>query len=376
MIGTPTTGETKAPYRVMIVDSDPLQRLALAALLSRAGGFTIICSTGDFKAALSLCRQDQPDLVFIDMVVPWLTGLDLAKEMLNSCTDLSVYVMSAYDYGEVVNHILELNITGFISKPVSFDELNTILSRHKRSRSPRPSPVLEKLRILLKDRNFGAFIQQVRTIANNLQMESNRSTNLLNERLAILRRSLLGERPEETDADSRGELLHLEDTALLSVSTVVELCLFAIVDQAFSQSCVKRSPRLQKVFSYIKANLDQALGLKDLEKNCFISQGHLSRTFKKYFKISVMEYIHIKKLALAKALFLFTEKSVAEVAEMIGYNERSYFGKVFKKYENSTIQQFRQLTVRADTQAALVMSRSHWRLLRALGGQNLIDYLQ
>ena len=60
---------------------------------------------------------------------------------------------------------------------------------------------------------------------------------------------------------------------------------------------------------------------------------------------------------------------MAEVAELAGYNERSYFGKVFKKFVKSTVQQFRQLTVRADTQAAMVMSGSHERLLRLLGDQ-------
>jgi two-component system response regulator YesN len=365
--------DLKGPYRVMIVDTDPLQRMALSEMIARVEGFTIISSTGDFKAALELCRRDQPDLALIDMVVPWLTGLDLAKEMLKASAGLCVYVMSAYDYGEVVNHVLELNITGFISKPISPEELATTLIRHKRNHPPRPSPILEKIRILTRDREFGLLTKQLRSLANSLRLETNLDPNLLNERLVSLRRALIGDRPDQNDSEPQAQLFPLEDVALLSVVTVVELCLFVIVDQAFRQLGLKRNPRLKKVFAYIEANLGEPLGLKDLVENCFISQGHLSRTFKKNFKISVMEYIHLKKLALAKALFLFSEKSVAEVSELTGYNERSYFGKVFKKYENSTIQQFRQLTVRADTQAALVMSHSHWKLLQALGGHNLLD---
>ncbi|MDR0622144.1 MAG: response regulator [Deltaproteobacteria bacterium] len=357
----------------MIVDSDPLQRLALSAMIARVEGFTVINSTGDFKSALNLCLRDKPDLALIDMVVPWMTGLDLAKEMIAAREGISVFVMSAHDYGEVVNHVLGLNITGFISKPISPEELATILIRHKRSRAPRPSPLFEKIRALVKDKDFGAFCRELRSLANALRLENNSDPVLINERLATLWLALAGDRPDSPEPDPQGQPFPLDDVSLLTVAPVVELCLFAIADRAFRQNAAKRGPRLKKVFDHIEANLELPLGLNALVENCHISQGHLSRTFKKHFSVSVMEYIHLKKIALAKALFLFSEKSMAEVAEMIGYNERSYFGKVFKKYENSTIQQFRQLTVRADTQAALAMGHSQWKLLLALGGQNLQD---
>ncbi|MDR1677962.1 MAG: response regulator transcription factor, partial [Deltaproteobacteria bacterium] len=135
MTGLISTSDLKGPYRVMIVDSDPLQRMALAALISRIDGFIVIKSTGDFKVALELCCRDLPDLVFIDIVIPWLSGLDLASEILSTCRGVSVYVMSNHDYGEVVNHILELNITGFISKPIDPEELTPILLGHKRTHS-------------------------------------------------------------------------------------------------------------------------------------------------------------------------------------------------------------------------------------------------
>lgn len=351
----------------MIVDSDPLTRGALAALISRVDGFVVAHSVGDHRQALELVRRDPPDLVLIDIVIPWLTGLDLARDMLGARRDLSVYVMSAHDYGEVVNHVLELNITGFISKPVDPGELATLLGRHRRVRPPRPSPQLELIKTLVVERNFQAFADQSRIIASNLIFETGHDPFLLNERLYGFAASLYLDKPEASDPQN--ELLPLAEVEPLSVVSVVELCLFHVVDQAFKRAAVRRNPRLKKVFAHIDRNLSKSLGLKELVDRCFISQGHLSRTFKRNFKISVMEYIHLKKLALAKAYFLFTEKTASEVAELTGYNERSYFGKVFKKYVKSTVQQFRQLTVRADTQAAMVMSASHERLLRIFGGQ-------
>ncbi|MDR2443571.1 MAG: response regulator [Deltaproteobacteria bacterium] len=357
------------PYRVMIVDADPLTRVAISSLINPVEDFVVSYATANHRQAIEHVLRDPPDLVFIDLVVPWLTGLDLAKNMLDKVRDLSVFVMSHHDYGELINHILELNITGFISKPVNPAEIITILTSHKKRRPPRPSPQIELLRSLIVSRDFKSFSSQARFIASNLIMETSHNPSLLNNRLFNFHRSIIGERGGElSDVLGLPDLLPLTDVDLLSVVSVVELCIFYVLDQAFKRAALKRNPRLRKIFVHIDSHIGAPLGLKDLVEKCFISQGHLSRTFKKNFNISVMEYIHLKKIALAKAYFLFTEKTVSEVAELTGYNERSYFGKVFKKFEKSTIQQFRQLMVRADTQAAMAMSSSNETLLKYFGG--------
>ena len=44
---------------------------------------------------------------------------------------------------------------------------------------------------------------------------------------------------------------------------------------------------------------------------------------------------------LAKGYFYFTEDSIADVAFRLGYNESSYFSKVFKKYEKMTVKEYK-----------------------------------
>ncbi len=58
--------------------------------------------------------------------------------------------------------------------------------------------------------------------------------------------------------------------------------------------------------------------------------------------MSVTEYLHLKKMHLAKGYFYFTEDSIAEVAFRLGYNESSYFSKVFKKYEKMTVKEYKK----------------------------------
>jgi AraC-like DNA-binding protein len=80
-----------------------------------------------------------------------------------------------------------------------------------------------------------------------------------------------------------------------------------------------------------------------------------------------MEYIHLKKLSRAKAYLLFTEYPVSEVSALTGYNERSYFGKVFKKFEQKTVKEYCRDFARAQDLAVLSHSESQNTLKEIFG---------
>ena len=53
-------------------------------------------------------------------------------------------------------------------------------------------------------------------------------------------------------------------------------------------------------------------------------------------KMRPMEYISRKRVTQAKELLLSTSKSIEEIAKLAGYDNPTYFGMVFKKYEGTT----------------------------------------
>jgi two-component system response regulator YesN len=96
------------------------------------------------------------------------------------------------------------------------------------------------------------------------------------------------------------------------------------------------------VFDYLEVHLTENIGLKEITQDCNVSQGYLSRIFKVEFGVSVMEYIHMRKMMLAKWYFLDNRVSLTDVAYRLGYNESSYFSKVFKKYEHVTVLEYKK----------------------------------
>ena len=121
-----------------------------------------------------------------------------------------------------------------------------------------------------------------------------------------------------------------------------EFWLFQVTDRTFTNSAIKRYPLLENIFSYIESHIKEDLSLKTITQECVISQGYLSRIFKETLGVSVMDYLHMRKIYLAKAYFYYSDSSIADVAFNLGYNEGSYFSKVFKKYEGVTIREFRE----------------------------------
>ncbi|MDR2340711.1 MAG: response regulator [Deltaproteobacteria bacterium] len=357
-------------FRVMIADSDPLMRDALKAIVSGVEGFSVTHSVGDLNSVVGLYKRDSPDIVIIDMAVPWLTGLDIAKEILDMDMGATVFTISEADYYEIARFLMGIRLSGHITKPVSVDELRETLSKLRKSARPKASPLLSNLSSMVLSKDFRNFYRNSEAISTALREESGNSPESLNLKLKGIHQSLNGLHGHKGDPDAFPAFF-LSNPNILSIESVVELCLFNIMDSVFKRQSVSRHERLSKVFQFLERNIAENIGLCDLVNNSCMSQGNLSRTFKRCYNLSVMEYIHIKKISLAKAYLLFTEYPVSEVSALTGYNERSYFGKVFKKFEQKTIKEYCRDFSKADALAALSLSESQ-RTVREIFGMDLI----
>lgn len=124
----------------------------------------------------------------------------------------------------------------------------------------------------------------------------------------------------------------------------MEIWLAQIVDFHYRRNKASLSPMLEPVFQYINQHVHEELSLAKIVDKCSISQSYVSRLFRKHFQISVTDYIHLRKIQLAKDYLLFEHRGIADIAFLLGYNEYTYFSKVFKKYAGTTVQEYRRQT--------------------------------
>lgn len=82
---------------------------------------------------------------------------------------------------------------------------------------------------------------------------------------------------------------------------------------------------------FINQNCRSQINLTMVANHLFISPGYLSHVFKRTANISFVEYVTNAKIEEAKKLLLSSNYKIYEVSEMIGYEDSSYFSKLFQK---------------------------------------------
>ncbi len=128
--------------RILLVDDDPNQLVLLADQL-RSDGYQVQTAR-DGDEALRRLQTSWPDLLIIDMMMPRMDGLTLARE-IKGRADLPIIVLSAIDAGDSKADLLEEVAEDYVTKPYHYPELRARINRVLRrlgDKVPRQSLVL------------------------------------------------------------------------------------------------------------------------------------------------------------------------------------------------------------------------------------------
>ncbi len=116
--------------RAVLVDDEQLARDELGYLLGQAGGVEVIGQAGNGIEALETIGRVQPDLVFLDVQMPGLTGFEVARRMLDEGAASYIIFVTAYDQHAI--EAFEVNAVDYLLKPVDPGRLETALQRVRR----------------------------------------------------------------------------------------------------------------------------------------------------------------------------------------------------------------------------------------------------
>ena len=123
----------------VLVDDEQLARDELGYLLGRVGGVAVIGQAGNGVDALSTIDRLQPDVVFLDVQMPGLTGFEVARRMANKRTASHIIFVTAYDQHAI--EAFEVNAVDYLLKPVDPARLEVALERaRRRIATDRPAP--------------------------------------------------------------------------------------------------------------------------------------------------------------------------------------------------------------------------------------------
>lgn len=203
--------------RVIIIDDHTIVQTGLANILNLESDIDCVATASNGEQGVSLVKDLHPDVAIVDLAMPGLDGIEVAKQIKNTCPNTKILIISAYKYNYYILACMKVGVNGYLLKDTTPDEL------------------CNSIRMVYKGKNI--FDPEITTkIQKSLSAEKNgpgSSVNLGDRKLEILRLVAMGLGNREIgnilNISSRTVGGHLSEIfGKLGVDTRTEAILYAL----------------------------------------------------------------------------------------------------------------------------------------------------
>jgi DNA-binding NarL/FixJ family response regulator len=112
-----------APMRVLLADDHTLVRAGLRALVESLDGATVVGESGEGREALEIIGKLRPDVVLLDIGMPGMNGLEVARRSAEASPRTRVIILSMHAEETYVRQALRAGVAGYLLKGAAVSEL-------------------------------------------------------------------------------------------------------------------------------------------------------------------------------------------------------------------------------------------------------------
>ena len=113
---------------ILIVDDEKLERRGIRFLLKREGDFQIL-EAANGKDALGILASNHVDILFSDVKMPYMNGLELTKAVREDHPDMEIVIFSGYNDFSYAREALRYGVVDYVLKPVDPNEFHKTFQR-------------------------------------------------------------------------------------------------------------------------------------------------------------------------------------------------------------------------------------------------------
>ena len=107
----------------MIVDDHPLVREGTRDALERSGLVEVVDTAADGVAALRIVAEAKPDVLLLDLHLPDMSGLEVARRVRLDAPAVAVVIITGYEDATYLQPLLQLGVRGYLRKTMSGPEI-------------------------------------------------------------------------------------------------------------------------------------------------------------------------------------------------------------------------------------------------------------
>lgn len=136
---------------IIIADDHPMFRRGVRAALETDSRLNVLGEASNGKDALEMILEKKPDVAILDISMPFLTGLQVVKELRKRNENVAVVFLTMFDDEDILNEAMDLDVKAYILKDsAALDIVNAVHSTSAGRNFISPS-LLSKLEVKKKE---------------------------------------------------------------------------------------------------------------------------------------------------------------------------------------------------------------------------------
>lgn len=266
-------------FKMLIVDDEKLIRKGLIAKLAHNDiSFSWIGEASNGKEAIALIEANHPGIVITDIRMPVMDGIELMRCCYENFPRIKFIVLSGYAEFEYAKQALNMGAIAYLLKPI--DESNLV-------------------KVVTKAMSEIQYLQQAEENAKEVELLKKDLDKLLDK------------------VETYNQIVpELEQKSVLESH------------QKYGANCKKI---VDDVIRFIENNYTSEITVLDLAKKYAINPDYLSSVFKQKTGKNIIKYLMEIRIESACKLLKETQLGISDISYKVGYMDRQYFNRVFKK---------------------------------------------
>lgn len=391
--------------KVMIVDDEILARKMLReSIVWEEYGYTVISEAQNGKEALEKIKELSPDVVFVDIKMPVMDGLEMLRQMNALQTDSKTVLLTCYEDFSYVRDAMRYGAVDYLTKHTFEPEdlislLDKIEKQIRKEKAHQESFNILKDDVLNKVMESSLTREDIRKYVEigilpvskprYLMVCFKLQKDLNNEKYRIFENKLKEVLRERIDGRviTDAYTSTVREKEIYSILLCQEECSVSEIKQNIREGItslhstmpdkeirwmtgityhifnhwsdlpdalkevrdivrvegeyLECSPKIIMAIEYIRENYHKPITLEEVADYVGISRVYLSQAFKKETNKNIWDYLAQYRLSKAKELLLTSNLKIYAIAELCGFGSPQYFNKIFKRLTGFSPYQFK-----------------------------------
>ena len=120
---------SQSNIRILVCDDSILARKSMTAMLN-SFGYENVTEVSNGEDAVNKYKEEKPDIVFLDIVMPFNDGITATKEIIEFNPEARIIVISSVGTQTHLREVIKAGAKDFIQKPVDADLLKQVLEHN------------------------------------------------------------------------------------------------------------------------------------------------------------------------------------------------------------------------------------------------------